>query len=118
MNWRKYAKIMWMHGMKDPNGQEFMYCVSDPIDKGVFIILPHYNKSYKVKGYSLWFQNEQHISSGGDNFGLKIKKCSSFEEGMRLAENIYDDFRAGVDIRTIGTQYFDADTMLEGPFMN
>lgn len=118
MDWKFYSKFQWNRGMRG-NGKEFIYCVSEVVDAngGVFFILPHYNKAYDIKKYSVWFQDSSHVSVGGDNFALKIKsKCVSFEEGKKIAEDFYTRFRSGQKVKFVGTQMIDDDTYIDGAF--
>lgn len=116
MNWQYYSRFMWVNGMKG-NGMDFKFCKSEMVDNdGVFVILPHYYKSFTIKGYSVWYQSKTHVQQGGGNFALKIKKCNSFEDGKRIAEQFYTDFKAGKNPKFSGTQYFDSDTYMEGTF--
>ncbi len=115
MDWRKYRHKAWVHGMKDPNGMNFDYMVAEVDDgnRGVLFVLPHYTKKYTIKGYSAWYQSDIHRNSGGDNFGVKIRKCSSFDEGRRLAEQYYEALKNNEEPKAIGTQYFDDDVVID-----
>lgn len=113
MDWQYYSKFMWVSGMKG-DGMNFKFCKSEVVDNdGVFVVLPHYYKSFAIKKYSVWYQGREHVQQGGNNFGLKIKTCGSFEEGKKIAEQFYADFKAGVKTKFIGSRYFDSDTYME-----
>ena len=116
MDWKVYKQPVWYSSMKSKEPMDFHFCKAD-IDDGAFIILPHYTKKFQIKGYSVWFQAKSHITQGGDNFALKIRKCDSFNDGRRIAENFYDEFKAGNEPKYIGTQYFESDIYIEGPFI-
>ena len=115
MDWRTYQRTTWI-GPKDTQ-LNLKYKLAELSDNshGVFFILAHYSKKYEIKSYSVWYQDSI-LLKGGDNFALKIRKCSSFEEGQRIAENYYNDFICGANPKAIGTQYIDNDTFIDGPF--
>ena len=117
MDWKMYSRFMWMSGMKG-DGMNFKFCKSDIVDNdGVFVVIPHYYKSFAIKGYSVWYQSKAHVQQGGSNFALKInRKCSSFDDGVKIAEQFYTDFKSGKNPKFVGTQYFDSDTYMEGTF--
>lgn len=101
------------------NCKDFKFCKSDIVeDGGYFFILPHYNKSFGIKSYSVWYQDASHIQQGGLRFALKIKNCKSFEEGVSIAEKFYADTRAGLKPKFIGTQYVSGDTYITINFSN
>ena len=114
MNWELCNKYMWVNGMN--SDMNFEFYKSGIVDNGVFFILKHYNKSYGVKGYSVWYQDASHVQQGGANFALKIKTCKSFDDGKAVAEKFYTAFKSGKQPKTLGTQYITFDTYLNGPF--
>lgn len=110
MEWKNKSQFLWQRGLKDEVELRVKYAEAENTNGGMFAVLPHYNKSMGIKNYSVWYQDNSHREIGGENFGLKICKCKSFDEGCKSAEAFYDKVVSGKSPKVIGTQYFDHDT--------
>lgn len=116
MNWKRLGRQVWRSGMKDAIDVEVQIAELDD-NSGVFVVLSHHNKKGDIKKYSVWYQDREMINRGGENFALKIKNCDSFQEGRRIAENYYEDFKENNNPKFIGTQYLNDDILFSGPFI-
>ena len=114
MNWHKVSHTVWQRGWK--NQIVASYMIAEVDESTILLVFAHYGKQGAVKKYSAWLQN-RNMLHGGDNFALKIRDCSSFEEGMRIAEKFNADFAEGNKPKAMGTQYI-TDTTFEGPFFD
>ena len=87
MDWFKSQGCCWRHGFKkEVNYNTYIGVINN---NEIFLILEHYNTKGGIKKYSIWLQDRQMVSSGGENFGVKIRNCESPTQGMRLCEQIY-----------------------------
>ena len=116
MEWKKYSQQIWTHGMKSMMKIPFYIGIPED-DSGVFIVCATYNKRYSIKNYNIYYQNKEHASIG-ESFVLKIRACSSLDDGRRLAENFYSDFKEGNNPKFEGTQYMSDMTLISGPFID
>lgn len=118
MQWCERINKMWRNGMKGDSAVEVStYIGRLDYSPDVFLIMEHRNKYGKINGYSIWYQNEEYVKLGGSNFALKIKDCSSPNEGMRLCEQFYREMQDGNIPKSKGTQYFGDEIWVEGPFI-
>lgn len=116
MLWIHQMHSCWLSGWKSSVVTECWGALVD--DSSAFIVFAHYGKNGTIKKYSVWCQNKDMVLRGGDNFALKIRNCSSFDEGKRIAEQYYQEFRDGSNPRNMGTQYISEDTTFDGPFFD
>lgn len=119
MNWLLYKGASWQNGFPDMVEVPTYYGKVDDLD-AVFLVLAHFDKRGNIKKYSAWVQNRNHFNMGGENFGLKIKNCSTYTEGMKVCEQYYQNFIDGNESKSkvIGTQYFDDDILIRGNFLD
>ena len=118
MEWRCYETRV-MYGLKKVVSLNIPYDISYTDDRqGVFFVCASYNKNGTINNYGVYFQDNDHVKHGGENFVLYIRKCSSMSEGRRIAEQFYNDVKDGNCPKYIGTQYIPEETHLSGPFIN
>lgn len=112
MNWYIRTRRMWRNGLTSEIDVNTYIGKNDNMD-AVFLVLAHYDRKGNIKKYSAWVQNRNHLDMGGENFGLKIKNCSTYKEGMTICEQYYQNFIDGNESKSkvIGTQYFDDDIL-------
>lgn len=108
MRWKVYQSSYQNYGMQNMVDVNTYIGTSDEMPAGdIYIIAEHHTKKGAISGYSLWYQTLDHVRRAGTNFGIKLKRCSSYHECMRFAESIQRDVLDGNMPKNAHTQYFD-----------
>lgn len=115
MEWKKYSGECWNCGMPKKilgsNGMfkySFYVGFTDNPDER-FMVIPFYTKKYTLSKWTVWCQDKSMAARGGKRFALKIRNCDYDTQGMRIAEQFYEELKRGEQPRNMGTQYINSD---------